>query len=261
MEKKVWIMRRDGGKSHYAAGLILPLAIGIPAAMALLAGTVVLGLRCGLPMEQLTLAACLLITALLIWLAVRTGRKSLRDGQIFWQDSEEQLFAADLRQFAPARRDIFSQIGAALRVQKLLDQIPEGEVPSWIQANGIRLLSAEHIRERRNSWAAVCRVRYPNGGEGTRTFILPRGLEGEEELISVLQRMEQSEVAPQMRADRSTAGILVSLLGAVVFGGLCLMSHPAVGRLSSSIYFPMLGLTAAALAVLVYFAIRKYRGE
>ena len=49
MEKKVWIMRRDGGKSHYAAGLILPLAIGIPAAMALLAGTVVLGLRCGLP--------------------------------------------------------------------------------------------------------------------------------------------------------------------------------------------------------------------
>lgn len=73
--------------------------------------------------------------------------------------------------------------------------------------------------------------------------------------------MEQSEVAPQMRADRSTAGILVSLLGAVVFGGLCLMSHPAVGRLSSSIYFPMLGLTGAALAVLVYFAIRKYRGE
>lgn len=55
--------------------------------------------------------------------------------------------------------------------------------------------------------------------------------------------------------------ILLSALAFAACISLCILSHPAVAKLSGELYFPCMGASAAAFSLLLYFLVRQHRGE
>ena len=62
-------------------------------------------------------------------------------------------------------------------------------------------------------------------------------------------------------AKRNPRFILVSVLTLVGFGGLCLLSHPAVARLPRSLYFPCLAGVWISCFFVAYLIVRQSRGQ
>ena len=123
------------------------------------------------------------------------------------------------------------------------------------------ILRVERIRENRTHRAVVCRVRRPGGAVVRRTCFLFDGIPDADLLLRELERRESWENSLEPPQDKDLLRLLLSALACAGFAAVCALSHPAVGRLPSGVYFPCLGAAFAAFCAAVTFAVRRHRGE
>ena len=255
---KIWLSPDSAKKSRYGwrtlGGI---LGIAALAVLLICVGAVWLTAS-GVPVELLSLALCLGVSALTVSLALGLGRRSVRDATVFFWMEGDRLFAMDARRLVYHGRDILSHAAATMEVQRFLRNLAESP---YLPAGADEILKVEHIRESRSHYALVCRVRHPNRKVIRRTYFLVKGMEDQETLLRHLERREHCDSAWELTENRKPFYILLSALACCGFAALCVLSHPAVAQLPQSIYFPCLGAAFAALGVLVYLAIRQRRGE
>lgn len=215
----------------------------------------------GIAMEQSLLAGCLLASALGIWLAARTGNRAMRNAMLFFRDEEDHLYVQDVRQLAGYRRGIlgYAQMEREMgrRREEVLRQFEKSGVPP---VGAAEILKVDSIREQGQGYALVCRVRYSHGAVGKYTCFLVKGEPYERELLWELERRRSWQGA-ELREDKGSIHILISLAVFLAVTGVCVMSHPAVALLPTVIYFPCLGLDFIAVCVLVYLIVKWRRGE
>ncbi len=266
--QKIWISNSTRHGNRYAWRVAGKVVGAVVLAMALLTGLTFLALWLHWPMGTVSLVVCLGITALVIWMALRIGRQASRDTLIFCQDREDRLFVIDARKFVPYERGILGFFSMAAHTQKILRNLTQsGVLERYLSEKqslvGLepQILRVENLRERPEEYALVCRVRYPHGGEGKASYRLIRGLEDEAGLLRALESLREAEHLVEPRKNPQPARILASGLFLVVLVALCALSHPAVGQLPDTLYFPCLGLAMVALWIFLYFIIKQRRGE
>lgn len=259
---KIWMSKQTNRRNLFAAHTIAGMLGILLLAALLIAGTAALVLASEEYKEASALLLCLLVSAVLIFLACRLGRSRLRDAVIFFKDDEERLYVLDARQSVPYRRGFTGSIRSSMEIQQKLDGIKrEAERKGTVPPEAVEILKVERIKEHAGSCSLVCRIRRDQGQAGKWTYHLIRGYEGEEELRYQLERKRTWTGAVLPEKNRNPLGIFLSLPAFVLFGLLGLGSHPALALLPQKLYFPCLAGTALSLYSLIYFLVRQRRGE
>lgn len=256
--KDIWLSPDSAGKSRFALGGIGGV-LGISALALLLAGGgTVLMLRRGLSVQAMGLGLCVLVTALVLFLAFRLGRRRVQDATVFFLTEEDRLFALDAREMTDYGGNTVDNLLGDFRTQRLLRELARRpELPGRAR----EVVVVEKLKDRGGSLAAVCLVQNMSGRRFRRTYFLVRGLDREEELIRQLERRRSWRSGPEERD--SPYALQITLWTLALFGcaALGILSHPAVSRLPQSIYFPCLLGAFIAAGVLVGFIVRQSRGE
>lgn len=256
--KKVWMSEDTGKKSHYGVRTIGGV-LGIAVLMVLLIlGGVLLTFYLELPREVTSLGLVCAVTFLAVILALRLGRSTLRDATVFFLTQDDRLYAMDARLLIPQGRSLTGQMEGAARIQDYLRRLSQSP---HIPAGATEILKVERLKENASHYAIVCQARHPNRNITLFTCFVVKGLPDEDLLLRELERRQswQSDLEPA--ANHNPLGILVSGLVLAGFAALCVLSHPAVGRLPQAIYFPCLGAAFLSVFFLVYFIMRQRRGE
>ena len=254
--KDIWLSPDSAGKSRFALGGIGGV-LGISALALLLAGGgTVLMLRRGLSVQAMGLGLCVLVTALVLFLAFRLGRR-VQDATVFFLTEEDRLFILDARELVDYGRNTVDNVLGAFKTQQLLRELAQRrELPGRAR----EIVKVEKLKDRGSSLSAVCLVRDINGRPFRLSCFLVRGMENEEELIRQLERRRNWR-ALEERDSRRPLYILLSAACLAAFTALCVLSHPAVSRLPQEIYFPCLLGAFIAVCFLAWFAVRQRRGE
>lgn len=186
--KQRWMSRDTRRKSRYGLRL-LGGVFGIALlALALVCGGVLLGFRMGWPPELFSVLLCLGVTALMVVLALRLGRRCAGDATMFFLTEEERLFAVDARDLAQAGGALLSQAAAGRNVQRHLRKLAcLSEVPAQAE----EILNVERIREHGSHYALHCRVRRLDCRVIRRTYVLAKSMEDQERLLRQLERRER----------------------------------------------------------------------
>ena len=256
--KYIWMSPDSAGKSRFALGGIGGV-LGISALALLLAGGgTVLMLRRGLSVQAMGLGLCVLVTALVLFLAFRLGRRRVQDATVFFLTEEDRLFALDAREMTDYGGNTVDNLLGDFRTQRLLRELARRpELPGRAR----EIVKVENLKDRGGSLSAVCLVRDINGRPFRLSCFLVRGMENEEELIRQLERRRNWRDALEERDSRRPLYILLSAACLAAFTVLCVLSHPAVSRLPQEIYFPCLLGAFIAVCFLAWFAVRQRRGE
>ena len=252
---KVWISPQKG--NHYGFAMIGGV-LSIVFLALLLTGIGILAIFAfQLPKEISSLLLCLGITGMLVALALKLGQKSLGDTQVFVLDDQDRLYLADLS-LIPRGRNWYNFFSSAMEVERMRQRLAK---QNFLPPDAARIVQVERIKENDHDYAVGCWVRYPSGGMGRRTIVLVKGYPDEDLLLLELERRQGGENRWEQPADRSLAGMLLSLLALVIFIVVCVLSHPAIGKLPQAIYFPCLGTSLIPFVSMVYWIIRRHRGE
>ena len=251
----LWTSPDTAKKSRYASRTLGGI-LGIAALMLFLCLLgVALIFRLNLSQAWASVILCALLTAMAAFLALRLGRRSLQDATVFLLDDRDRLFALDARREAGYHSGALGGAETALDVQEALREFREtGALPG--SAEEIRKVIS--LRENRRGYVLRCRVRHGDGSAGESTYFLIKGYEAEETLLRQLERRQLPE---KERSRGVLTGLLLSLVVLAAILVLCVLSHPAVGELPQSIYFPCLGAALLSIFFVSYFAIRRHRGE
>ncbi len=256
--QKIWLPRDTGKKNLYAVRTLGGI-LGIAALMALLIlGGVLLTFYFDLPRETFTLLLCLGVTALGVILGLRLGRRTVGDGTIFFLASGNRLYgllASDLVWFGG---DPLGYASGVLETQRLLRELA---ARPHLPAGAAEILRVENIRKTGSGYAVRCLVRHSGGKAVRKTFFLTADLEDVDQLLWELERRRGTANLLEVTEDPNPAGILVSAAALAVFCTLCVLSHPAQGKLPQEIYFPCLAAAFVAFGALVTFLVRRSRGE
>ena len=122
---KIWLSPDSAKKSRYG-WRTLDGILGIAAlAVLLTCGGAVWLTASGAPVELLSLGLCLGISALTVFLALRLGRRSVRDATAFFWMEGDRLFAVDARSLVYHGRDVLSHAAATMEVQQFLQKLAE----------------------------------------------------------------------------------------------------------------------------------------
>lgn len=255
--KKIWISRNHSGKNSFALHSIGG-TLGICALALLLAGGgTLLALERGISVKGFSMALCCAVTALVLFLALSLGRRTVQEATVFFLTEDDKLFALDARELADGGRNTIDQLLHAVKVQHILEELAGRP---GLPEKASEIVSVESLKDKGGYLAAVCRVRSTKGRLFSRCYFLVQGLENEEELIRQLERRKNWRNALEERDSGSSVCIPVSAACLVSLVILCVLSHPAVGRLPGSFYFPCLLGTFAAVMFLAYFLVRQSRG-
>lgn len=256
--KKMWTSSHTARKSHYGlrtAGGVLAVAV---LAMALVTGGVFLGFRLGLPMEAVSLVLVAGVTALVLALALALGRGSVRDATVFYLTEDHRLFALDVRSLTRYTRGPIGFAAGAMHTQKMLRELTaSGRIPAGAE----EILQVKSLKENNRCHVILCLMRRPGGGSARRTFFLWEEIPDWEMLLQELERRQSWTGGPDVPENHTPFRLFCSGLALAVLAALCVLSHPAVGQLPGTLYFPCLGAAFAALICLVYFIVRQNRGE
>lgn len=183
--KKIWIAAPPEGKSLYALHS-LGAVVGITALiLALVAGGTVLTLYYSLPRESTLLGLCLGGVILGVVLALKAGRRSLRDALVFFLTQEDRLYLLDARTLARYRRGPAGYASMALDTQKLLDRLASSPT---LPVQALEIVKVEKIAQGDRCSRVTCRVRRSTGQEGRWRFLLPEGYPEEDLLRFQLER-------------------------------------------------------------------------
>ena len=193
---RIWTSADPEEKKYYALRMVGGL-LGIPLlALFLIFAGVFAGFRMGWKMEEVSLALCLGVTALCIWLAFWLRQQSLRTKLIFCLDDEDRLFVVEAGKYIQAGSGLAGYISLAYRTQKEVEKLTapggllEREISRTESLTGQepQIVSVEGIRERERSYRVVCRLKYPNQREGKWTYSIVKGYEDEDGLLWELER-------------------------------------------------------------------------
>lgn len=255
--KKIWLSPDTKRKSRFG-WCTLGGAAAIAALMALLiGGGTVLSFALDLPRKAFSLALCLGAVALTTVLALKLGQRTVQDATVFFLTEDDRLFALDARTLSVQGHGLMGYAEGAIKTQALLRRLAEHP---FVPAAADEILRVEALRENRASCAIRCQVRHPNRQVAMRTYFLVRGIDEEELLLRQLERRQSWESMLDPAPDRR----LHLLLSAAALAGLialCVLSHPAQGKLPQAIYFPCLGAAVVAVFFVLYFIILRRRGE
>ena len=256
--KDIWMSPDSAGKSRFALGSIGGV-LGISALALLLAGGgTVLMLRRGLSVQAMGLGLCVLVTALVLFLAFRLGRRRVQDATVFFLTEEDRLFALDAREMTDYGGNTVDNLLGDFRTQRLLRELARRpELPGRAR----EIVVVEKLKDRGGSLAAVCLVQNMSGRRFRRTYFLVRGLDREEELIRQLERRRSWRSGPEERD--SPYALQITLWTLALFGcaALGILSHPAIGKLPRCLYYPSLPGQMVACFFLLWTLVRRRRGE
>lgn len=256
--KKIWMSPNTARNSRYGLRT-LGGVLGIALLMTVLAvGGTLLGLVAGLPREVFSLLVVALVTALGVYLGVRLGRRSLGDAVVFYLTQDDRLYVLDARTLTGVSANLASQAAWAMDTQEQLRRLAG---TATLPAQAREICRVTHIRERHGDWVVRCQCRVPGGGMAPHTFFVVKGYEDEDLLLRQLERRQSWHGGPDLPENRTPLYIALSGIALACLGVLCVLSHPAVGRLPAGMYFPCLGAAFAAVFALVYFCVRQSRGE
>lgn len=256
--KKVWIAKAARRQSRYA-WKVLGGTLGITAVViGLTAGGTLLTIYCGWPMEITLLFLCLGTTVLGVWLALKLRRQAFRESVVFFLTEEDRLFQLQTSMTSWHGGGPLGYAAGALGTQRTLNEL--ARYPT-VPDTASEILQVNTIKKNRDGYAVRCVMRLPGGPVAERTCVLVHGLPEEDLLLRELERRQDWHGDLEPMGPRHGTAVAVSAAALAVLGGLCGASHPAVGRLPQSLYFPCLAAAFAALVGLVYFAVRRYRGE
>lgn len=257
---KLWMSPLPKKKPFFPLSLTGKIIFIVLLSMLLILGGVFLLPLLPWPRQITSVVLCLAVTALDVILALRLGRTIQKDALIFILGEDNLLYVVQPAQLVYQRYGTlpFSRWVQAVQRQRELicQQVQEGKLPlHWQQ-----ILQVEGITERAKDYSLVCQVVYPDQTISPQTFLLPKEMEELRELLVLLEQMRSSEQGPEINQP-SPLPLFFSLLGLVACVALCILSHPAVGRLPQKIYFPCLGLCLLALFCFLYALIKRRRGE
>lgn len=197
---RIWTSSDTMGKKHYALCMIGGILGIVLLAMILICAGIYVGFHERWQMEEISLALCLGVTALCVGLAYRLGQQSLKNRLIFCLDEEDRLFVVEAGKYIRTGSGLTGYISLAHRTQKEIGELtaPGGLLERGMSREGSlsgqepQIISVEQIREREKSYRVVCRLKYPNQGEGKRTYAIMKGYEDENGLIWELERRRKS---------------------------------------------------------------------
>lgn len=256
--KTIWMSPGQGRENRYSLHTLGGIAGVVGLILVVCLGGTAWGILAGWPMEVVSVALCLGAAALGMALAVRVGRRSAGEALVFFLVEGDRLFVLDARRLVDHGHDVFRYAAATARVQRCLREIA---VQFYLPSGAQEILKVENLKENRGHCALVCLVRQGEDGAVRQTFLLPEGLEHREELLRQLERRKGWENTVEVVENRNPFRILASALVCAGFGAVCVFSHPAVGQLPETLYFPCLGLAFLALCCAVWFGVKQSRGE
>lgn len=256
--QKIWLSRDTGKKSLYA-GRTLGGVLGIVALMVvLILGGVLLTFFFDLPREVFTLLLCLGVTALGVVLGLRLGRRTVSDATIFFLASGDHLYGLQVSDHAWFGGSPLGYASGALETQRLLRELA---ARPYLPAAAEEILCVENIRKSGTEYAVRCRVRRAGEKATGKTFFIAADFPEIDRLLFELERRRGGEELLEITENPNPAGILVSAVALAIFSVLCVLSHPAQGKLPQEIYFPCLAAAFVAFGALVTFLVRRSRGE
>lgn len=256
--KQIWMSRNTTQKSRYALrtlGGVLGIAV---LAMVLIAGGTWLSLSRGWPMKVASTILCLGVAVLVAALAVGLGRRSVGDATVVCLTADDRLFLINARSLVYHGGNLLSQGAAAVEVQQFLRSLARNP---GVPAGADEILRVEGLREYGTHYALICRVRHPNGRVIRRSCMLVKGMEREDLLLQQLERRQRCDAAPEAAENRMPLYLFLSGLLCCGLLAVCVLSHPAVGRLPQGLYFPCLGLTFLAACLVVTLVVLQRRGH
>ena len=197
---RIWTSSDTMGKKHYALCMIGGILGIVLLAMILICAGIYVGFHERWQMEEISLVLCLGVTAICVGLAYWLGQQSWRNRLIFCLDDEDRLFMVEAGKYVRVGSGLAAYISLASGTQK---EIRELTAPGGLLERGMgrtgsltgqepQIVSVEQIREREKSYRVVCRLKYPNQGEGKRTYAIMKGYEDENGLIWELERRRKS---------------------------------------------------------------------
>ena len=256
--KKVWMSPETGKRSQYGYRTVGGI-LGIVLLMTLLLfGGTFLSLSMGIEQKGFSLLLLLAVSGLGIGLAILMSRRSIQDATIFFLTEDDRLWVMDARSLSNHGEGFLGFAIGAMETQAFLRK--QGSRP-FLSNRADEIGKVLNIKENRSHYAVRCQVRRPNQRVTRHTYPLIKGSPDEEWLLRELERRKTWENALEPTENRNPRYILLSGLVFAVCVTLCVLSHPAVGELSSEIYFPCMGASLAAFCCLLYFVIRQRRGE
>ncbi len=190
--KKIWISPDTGRKIPYALTVIGGIIGIVVLALALIGGGTVLyftmpSLQEAFSLEELSLALCLIVTALTVTLAICLGRRSALDACLFFLTSDGRLFVLDVRSLVPQGSGLIDAVISTVRVQKLLRRL---EKTSCLPDGADEILKVEKIRENEACYTLICQVRRSGGHTAGKTYLFGKGGEDEGMLLNQLECRE-----------------------------------------------------------------------
>ena len=254
--KQVWMSTDTQKKSHYGYRTVLGI-LGIVLLMILLlfAGSY-LRISLGLGQSAFSLPLLLAVFALGIGLSVRMGRQSLQDASLFFLTEKDGLWVMDARGLSSHGDGFLGFAIGAMETQDFLRR--QGRQP-FLPEKAEQILKVLSIQDHRRHYAVRCLVSRADRRVTRRTYLIVKGIPEEASLLWQLERRKRWD--PEPKENRNPMYILLSALAFAACISLCILSHPAVAKLSGELYFPCMGASAAAFSLLLYFLVRQHRGE
>ena len=249
-------------------GGVTRLGIGLLAGIFLLFGGLclspLLAISCGLPIAAVATAAFLIVTAGLLGLAFGAARRLADLCLIFCLDDAGRLFAVNAREDTQFRRaDLFWFV----RLQRRLRNMVAGGVlaahlqePKSLTGLELEILEVESIRETPGRLTVTCRVKMPNGGTARRFYSLGRALRTPD-LLRLLEQRQPADCRLERPGDPLLAWVVACAALLAGAAAACVLCHPAVGRLPSDYYFPLLGLAFVLFCALVALICVRHRNR
>lgn len=256
--KKVWMSPETEKKSCYgyrAVGGILGIVFLM---ISLLFAGSFLSLWLGLSQQSFSMISVLLATALGIVLAVRLGRRGMQDAMIFFLTENDRLWVMDTRGLSYHGRGFWGFALGAMETQTFLRT--QGQQP-FLPKGAEEILRVLNIKENSSHYAVRCQLRHSGKRMIRHTYFLVKGIQDEEMLLQEFERRKTWENTLEPAENRNLLYIILSGLLFSVCVMLCVLSHPAVNKMSEDIYFPCMGASVAVFCILLYFIIRQRRGE
>lgn len=256
--KKIWMSRESKEKSHFR-GSMMGRILGIAVLMLLfICGGMAMIFCLNLPREIASLILCLGTTAAGVYLALRAGRRSVRDVMVFFLTEDDRLFVMDARSLGSRGGTAIGYFEDMGEIRKFLRRLAE---KPYLPAGAGEILKVERIRENGSYCTVICQMRLPGRQVTRHTFFLVHGYEEEDLLVWQLQRRKDWESSMGTENRRNQTGVAVSTLLGICCSGICVLSHPEVQQLPTDLYAPFLAGAFFAFFMAVYFGIRYRRGE
>lgn len=255
--KKIWISPDTGKKSRYAWQVLGGILAIVTLMMLLIGGGVALSFQLGAVQKVFDFALCMGVTGLAVWLALRVGWRSVGQATVFFLAEDDKLYVVDARMLSDHGHGLMGYVAGAAQTQAFLRRLSE---KPFLPAEADEIAKVGRIRENRAYYAIRCWVRRPGRRAAKHTYFLVKGYEDEQALLHQLERRKNREIT-QDTENRNGLFLFISTWLLIGFGILCVLSHPAFGKLPQGIYFPCLGAAFVAFYFFVYFLIRIRRGE